>query len=223
VRDEREGFFERYLDPADRLNEILFGLIMVLTFTLTAGLTVEDGPDAGRALLIATIGCNIAWGVIDGAMFVMGALLERSRRARDLALVRAAPDDASAFAVIARATEGTLADYATPEEREALYRTIRATALHTPPPPTRLQKDDLYGAVASGVLVVLPTIPAALPFLFIEAPWRALRVSNFVLVALLFAVGFEWGRYAYVSRWGAGLAFLAAGLALVGVAVALGG
>jgi VIT1/CCC1 family predicted Fe2+/Mn2+ transporter len=125
--------------------------------------------------------------------------------------------------VIARATEGTLADYATPEERASLYRTIRATALHAPPPRTRLQKEDLYGALASGVLVVLATIPAALPFLFIDAPWRALRVSNLVLVGLLFVVGLEWGRYAYVSRWGAGFVFLGVGLALVGVAVALGG
>ena len=34
----------RFLDPASRLGEILFGLIMVLTVTLTAGLTVADGP-----------------------------------------------------------------------------------------------------------------------------------------------------------------------------------
>ena len=80
--DEEQSFFRRYLEPADRLNEILFGLVMVLTFTLTAGLTIEDGPDAARELLIATVGCNIAWGIIDGAMYLMGTLLERSRRAR---------------------------------------------------------------------------------------------------------------------------------------------
>ena len=31
-------FIARYLDPASRLGEILFGLIMVLTVMLTAGL-----------------------------------------------------------------------------------------------------------------------------------------------------------------------------------------
>ena len=75
-------FTKRYLDPIDRLNEILFGLIMVLTFTLAAGLTVEDGPDAGRELLVAAIGCNLAWGIIDGAMYLMGRILEHSRRQR---------------------------------------------------------------------------------------------------------------------------------------------
>jgi hypothetical protein len=36
-------FTERHLDPASRLGEILFGLIMVLTVTLTASFNVADG------------------------------------------------------------------------------------------------------------------------------------------------------------------------------------
>ena len=46
-------FVLRYLDPASRLGEILFGLIMVLTITLTAGLTVADGKEGVRQLLLA--------------------------------------------------------------------------------------------------------------------------------------------------------------------------
>jgi hypothetical protein len=57
----------RYVDPATSLGEILFGLIMTLTFTLGAGIIIEDeGREGARELLIAVIGCNIAWGVIDG-------------------------------------------------------------------------------------------------------------------------------------------------------------
>jgi hypothetical protein len=221
--EAQSSFFRRYLEPADRLNEILFGLIMVLTFTLTAGLTVEDGPDAARALLLATLGCNLAWGVIDGALYLMAQLLERARRARHLADVRAAPDEATAFAVIERATEGTLTAFATEEERRRLYGAIRDVVARSVPEPVRIHREDVYGAIASGVLVVLSTIPAVLPFLFIDAPWRALRVSNALLVALLFAVGIEWGRHAGASPWRAGLAFLAIGLVLVGTAIALGG
>ncbi len=33
----------------------------------------------------------------------------------------------------------------------------------------------------------------------------------------------EWGHFAYVKRWGAGLAFRGAGLMLVGIAITLGG
>ena len=45
-------FVPRYLDPASRLGEILFGLIMVLTVTLTAGLTVDEGRAGVRQLLV---------------------------------------------------------------------------------------------------------------------------------------------------------------------------
>ena len=40
---KRENFAQRHLDPASRMGEILFGLIMVLSVTLTAGLTVTEG------------------------------------------------------------------------------------------------------------------------------------------------------------------------------------
>jgi hypothetical protein len=219
----RESFFRRYLEPADRLNEILFGLIMVLTFTLTAGLEVRGEPGAARTLLVATLGCNLAWGIIDGAMYLMGTLLERSRRARAVAAVRAAPDESAAFAEIERALEGTLTALATEGERARLYRVVYDVVRRTPPERARLHREDLYGALASGVLVVLSTVPAAVPFLLIDEPWRALRLSNALLVGLLFVVGYEWGRQAHASPWRAGLAFLGAGLALVAIAIALGG
>jgi hypothetical protein len=221
--EPRESFFRRYLEPAERLNEILFGLIMVLTFTLTAGLEVGDRPGAARTLLVATLGCNLAWGIIDGAMYLMGALLERSRRARAIAAVRAAPDEARAFAEIERALEGTLTALATEDERARLYRVVCDVVRRTPPERLRLRREDAYGALASGALVVLSTVPAAVPFLLIDEPWRALRVSNALLVGLLFVVGWEWGKQAHASPWRAGLAFLGAGLALVAIAIALGG
>ena len=217
------SFLDRYLEPADRLNEVLFGLIMVLTFTLTAGFAVGEKEDAARDLLIATLGCNLAWGVIDGAMYVMGSLLERSRREREIARVRSAPDEATAFDVIAHYAEDTLALSATDAERVQLYRLIHQAARRSPPQRLRLRREDVYGGLASFCLVVVSTIPAAIPFLLIDAPHRALRVSNVLMVGLLFAVGLQWGRHAHVNRWLAGFVFLATGGALVGIAVALGG
>ena len=57
------SFLRRYLDAGERLGEVLFGLIMVLTFTLTAREVLGDEPESGRHLLIAALGCNIAWGI----------------------------------------------------------------------------------------------------------------------------------------------------------------
>ena len=75
---DRMAVLHRYLDPSTSLAEILFGLIMTLTFTLGAGLLIEDEGHAGaRELLIAVIGCNVAWGIIDGALYLVGQLFDR--------------------------------------------------------------------------------------------------------------------------------------------------
>ncbi len=51
----------------------------------------------------------------------------------------------------------------------------------------------------------------------------ALRVSNVILVALLFVVGFRWARYAGANAWLSGLGMMAMGVVLVLTAIALGG
>ncbi len=78
----RKSFTSRYLDPTDSLSEVLFGIIMALTFTLGAGLIIKGGEAASTRLLLGILGCNIVWGIVDGAMYVISSLLERSRKAR---------------------------------------------------------------------------------------------------------------------------------------------
>jgi hypothetical protein len=69
---------KRVLDPIDRVSEVLFGLIMVLT--ITGSLSVaEAGRDDVRTMLFGALGCNLAWGIIDGVLYVMGSLAEKGR------------------------------------------------------------------------------------------------------------------------------------------------
>jgi hypothetical protein len=50
---------KRVLDPHERISEVLFGLIMVLTFTGSISIA-EAGREDIRAVLIAALGCNLA-------------------------------------------------------------------------------------------------------------------------------------------------------------------
>jgi VIT1/CCC1 family predicted Fe2+/Mn2+ transporter len=73
----------RVLAPAERTSEVLFGLIMVLTFTGSLSVT-EAGRAEVRTMLLGALGCNLAWGIIDAVFYLMGALAERPRlRAED--------------------------------------------------------------------------------------------------------------------------------------------
>src|SRR5262245_28752590 len=77
----------RILDPIDRVSEILFGLFMVMTFTGTLSVATAGREDV-RTMLIAAIGCNIAWGFVDGVMYILRTLVTRARGATLFAAVR---------------------------------------------------------------------------------------------------------------------------------------
>ena len=218
-------FVHRYLDPASRLGEILFGLIMVLTVTLTAGLTVAEGRAGVRQLLLAAIGCNLAWGIIDAVMYIMNCLTERSGKVRLIEAVQHARDNRAALDIIQSEIEPDLQSLLDPEEREAFSRSIlnhvgqaRITSTRT-----RVTKDDVYGALACFLLVFASCLPAAIPFFIFSRPHFALRVSNFLLIALLFLVGRKWAQYAGTDPRIAGTTMVVIGLVLVGVAILLGG
>jgi hypothetical protein len=59
--------FKLILQPIDRVLEILAGVIMVLTFTNVLSISHAGEADV-RAMLIASLGCNFAWGIIDAGV-----------------------------------------------------------------------------------------------------------------------------------------------------------
>ena len=95
MSDESTTASKRALEPSERIAEVLFGLIMVLTFT--GSLSVADAGRADvRTMLIGALGCNIAWGIIDGILYLMDCLSEQARDIRAWWAVRkaSAPDAA---------------------------------------------------------------------------------------------------------------------------------
>ena len=218
----KRSFVEKFIAPASSLAEVFFGLIMVLTFTLGAGLAAGEGEDSARTLLVAALGCNLAWGIIDGAMYIMDAMFNRSRSARIRSLLRQS-GESGALAIIARELDPRLSDITTVDERSRLYRSILTLAGRRPVTRTRLERSDIYGGIACAVLVFLTALPAAVPFMLIDNARLALRVSNGLLVAMLFGVGYFWARHTNANRVLTGLAMVLVGVILVGAAMALGG
>ena len=217
------GFLRRHLSASDRLAEILCGLIMVLSFTLVAAPQVKEGPEGVRTLLLATIGCNLAWGIIDGALYVLAAMTMRGQRLRTVKAVQAAPDEAAAVEVVRRELDSRMPEDAPEGARERLYRAMVPVVSQVKVRPRLMTQDDLLGGLAILSLEVLCTLPAAVPFLLFDDHWVALRSSNTLLLLLLFAVGYKWGKVALGRPWTTGLAMLLVGALLVAVALALGG
>ncbi len=214
------GPHERVLDPVERLSEVLFGLIMVLSFTCSIS-AATAGREEVREVLIGAIGCNLAWGIVDAVMYLMTLLLERGRGLSIARSVRASPDPGHGRRLMAEALPeplGELFDDAALEGARA--KLVVLPGLRERP---HLGGRDWQGALGVFLLVFLSTFPVVLPFLFFSPLHRAMRISNGVAIAMLYVAGHLLGRHAGLRPVRTALAMVAIGIVLVGVTIALGG
>jgi hypothetical protein len=211
---------KRALEPVERISEIWFGLIMVLTFTCSISVS-SAGQEEVRTLLIGAVGCNFAWGIIDSFMYLLGCFVERGTAITKLRAVRNASDPGAAHRVIADALPPALASVLSPQEFEVMR--LKLIRLQEPPRRPALTKKDWWGAGAVFLAVFLSTFPVAIPFLFINNVRLALRLSNGVALLMLFLTGYAFGLYADHHPWRMGLGMAVLGSILVGIAVVLGG
>jgi hypothetical protein len=219
----RQSFVGRHLDPTESLGEVLFGLIMVLTFTLGAGLIAEEVRESTTRMLLGILGCNVAWGFIDGGIYVISSMFDRSRKSRLLQSIQKSASEEGALALVGRELDPRLEPFTSPDERKRLYSAILKRMVNVAPERTRVTKKEVYGAIAVFWLVFFSTIPAVVPFLVFSDRFVALRVSNLLLLTMLFLVGYRWARATNSNPWIFASILLLVGLVMVTIAMALGG
>ena len=207
----------RVLDPVDRISEILFGLIMALTFTV--GIDAATDDTEVRSLMLAALGCNLAWGLVDGAMYISMGLVERARGVHLLMALQADDPDAGRDRL-----RSELPDVVAGALDDRVVEDLRRTVVALPPiPPPALRRQDWQGGVAVASLVFVSTFPVVVPFMLVDDAAIALRVSNAVAIAMLFGCGWALGRYSGSRPWRLGVFMSVLGIALVATTVALGG
>jgi len=210
----------RVIDPPQRVAEVMFGLIMVLTFTCS--LSVADaGRDDVRAMLIGALGCNLAWGIIDGVFFMMGSLAEKGGAVQRLLALRGAADPATGRKILTDALPPLVASVMQPEELDAIGSRLRA--LPQSISPARLDKQDWLGALAVMMLVFLSTFPVTIPFILMDELKPAMRASNAVAIISLFIAGYAYGHCIGRRPWLVGICMVILGSSLVAMAIPLGG
>ena len=208
------------LNPVERLSETLFGLIMTLSFTGTLSV-ISGGREEVRIMILSVLGCNIAWGIIDGVLYLLGVIGDRGRALAVNRFIREAGEIESARRAVAEALPPEIAFALQPEDLDQIQRRIKEHPEQ--PQGSRIGADDLRGAFGVFLLVMLSCVPLIIPFLLIRDPLLALRASNAVALAMLFLCGYALARYAGLRKIWTGLAMVALGVAMVGVTIALGG
>ena len=214
---DKEAKSGRVLDPVERLSEILFGLIMALTFT---GSIEAAGAlrDEIRPVLVGAIGCNIAWGIVDAVMYLMTSVVARNRALRALRELRRTPEKSAA--ILSDVLPEKIGAAMSPHD----FESVRAWLAKLPEVPQgALPPGALRGALAVFLLVTISTFPVVVPFLFMKDPVPALRLSHAIALSMLFLIGWALGKHAAMRPWVTGLSMLGVGVVLALVAIALGG
>jgi hypothetical protein len=208
------------LEPMERIAEILFGVIMTLTFTCTLAVETADRLQV-RTMLIGALGCNLAWGIIDAGVYLITRINVESRKAAAVRAMREATNASAARQILADSFNPALASALSNEQLESMRQNLRQ--MPEPLQRPKLTKRDWLGAGGLCLLCFLSTFPIALPFIFVSDARLALRISNAVAVALLALCGYAFGYRSGIQPWLTALVMVAFGATMVGVAIALGG
>ncbi len=208
----------RVLEPVDRFGEVIFSLIMVLTFTGSISVATA-GRQEIREMLIGALGCNIAWGIVDAVMYVVTSLAYRTRQVRIRQVVHDVPAETSRALVrteLPDVVDEALDDAAV----DGVVGRIRRLAAA---PKPGVNWDDLKGGLGVFLVVTVATLPVVVPFIVVHEVERALRISNGIALAMLFTAGWSLGRASGLKPFRVGLTMAVLGAALVASTIALGG
>jgi VIT1/CCC1 family predicted Fe2+/Mn2+ transporter len=196
----------------------MFGLIMAVTIVGSLSIATA-GRNEVRTVLIAALGCNLAWGLVDAVMSLVRTLTERTRNLALAKQVVGAEKDAAHRLIMATLPEHVAA-ITGPSELEAMRLRLLGPAVRS----SGLGRDDYLAAVGVFLLVVAATFPVVLPFLLTSDVALAMNASRVITLAMLFAAGFTLGHYAgHAHPVRIGLVMLAFGAALILAVIALGG
>lgn len=212
------------------MTEAIYAVLIIMTFTMAyraidaSAFSAKTVSQAVTSLAIAAFGCAFAWGIIDGAMYVLLGMLERGENSRLLKKVKAAPSESAAIAAISEHLDETLEAVMPEDERRQLYKQAYDRMRDNEVKPVGFKRDEFLGALGVLVTAVLVSIPVVLPmFIFRTDAQLALRTSNLMAIFMLFLFGHRWGKHAGTKPVRIGLMLAGLGVAMVLVAIPLGG
>ena len=208
------------LNPVDRISEVLFGTIMVLTFTGAIS-AATDGRQEIRDLLWAALGCNVAWGLVDAIMYLMSVVLERAHGLTLIHRILNSESNEISRQILKAEIQPFVSGLLKDEELDNITQRLKKI-----PPPSRrnlLLGKDFMAGLEIFFLVFLCTLPVALPFAFFQEVAFAMRASNGVALMILFIGGYILAGYAGFRRFTTAVIYVLIGVLLVALTMALGG
>lgn len=219
-------FRQEYLSEGDRLVEVLCGVIMVLVMIgyLRLSLMGEDDIEMKKTMILVPLGCNAAWGIIDGIMYVLTNLIKRGKIYRLSSSIKSKKDKEDVRISIEDDLSSTVVDSLKDEDKEKIsneiLKRVDPSAIEK---PEGITKKDLLVILLTFLTVFSTAIPLIIPFMIFDDIIFAIRVSFVIGLGMLFIIGLLWGKYASRNKIRSALAVMTIGIITVGITIALGG
>ena len=208
------------LNKMDRVSEILFGIIMTLTFTCSIGIANAKNTEI-RQLIIAAISCNIAWGLVDAISYIVSTIMQRSRNRTVLDSVLTTSDADKARKYISDSLPPSIASVLEAADLEQIRNKL--AKLPDSALQVRLTTRDLKRSLLIFFLMFISTLPIVTPFIFIHDTNTALRTSNLIAIIMMFLCGWSLAKYVGINKWILSITMTFIGIILVFITIVLGG
>jgi hypothetical protein len=207
------------LSPLERTCEIVFGILMFIS--VTAATEIGTGGRINvHHLFLAAFGCNLAWGLIDGVVYLLQLQFERFRHHRALIELRAISTEDPFRERVKAELPPYLGNVLTPDAFSRIRGAVHAYSRRRPP---FWNMKELAAALAIWALVAGSTLPLVVPFIVVDDARLALHLSHATAVLMLFALGWHVGRWAGASPGASGAVLAVVGSVLAVLCVLLGG
>ena len=226
---ERAGkkfiFRQEHLSEADVQVEMLCGVIMVLVMIGYLKLSLaQDGFEFKKMMMLVPLGCNAAWGIIDGIMYVLINLRERGNKSKLLSLIKSAKDQNEVLALIKNEFGFVFIDLLNKDTQDNIYQEILKGLTNTiVEKPKGISKNDLRLVLKTFLIVFSTGVPLVIPFILLNDVWLAIRISHIIGLVMLFSIGYWWAKLASRHRIRSAIALTILGVIIVGITEVLHG
>lgn len=208
------------LMPDSQALQVLVGIMTTLSITSGIRVLSPGSPEIGELILTA-LATNMAWGVVDGVFHLFSTHVERRRTCRMVASFCRTDHPQERRQALAALAPPELVDLLDERQISDCQR-VMAPQAHGQS-AWHLQWSDVLMAFRIGLLLLLSTVPTALPMLLVDDPLTAFRWSQAVSVGIMFALGIPVARWTGVQPWIGGLVFALLGATITVVCISLGG
>jgi len=196
---------------------------MAMTVASSTKLASGEGVLSARIIIFAVLGCNIAWGVVDGIMYVFNNLLERGRLSKFVSYVKSYNPEKT-IPIVENEIESSIFSSLDHEEKKRLSAELLKSISKVQPKKAHITRDDVFGAFASFLLVFASGFIVVVPFFFLpNNVYLALKLSNLASIIILFTVGYQWAKYTDRNKIRTGAGMVLIGFVVAAVTILLGG